>query len=249
MQKKVLLVDDETSLRRSLSLGLSQEGYQIEPCENGISAMKKLDQSRKDNTNFDTIVLDVKLPDIDGIKLGKIFRSRFPETSIIFITGYSDDINTKELKNISISRLLEKPFTAQELSEQIEDIAKEQKLIKPSTKTTPVIIKEKDEIKTYSAYALLKLDENVNFFDVYRQLYFDNNVLYCDATTGDYDIFLLVQSHSLEGCKEVCDNKFKNINMRRFSFFFLFIPCFIIIKTCVFIHITIYSIISREYTL
>ena len=56
MQKKVLLVDDETSLRRSLSLGLAQEGYQIEPSEeNGISALKKLDQSGK------TIAISIRL--------------------------------------------------------------------------------------------------------------------------------------------------------------------------------------------
>ena len=209
MQKKVLLVDDESSLRRSLSLSLSQEGYEIEPCENGISAMKKLEQFTKDKTNIDTIVLDVKLPDIDGIKLGKMFRSKFPETSIIFITGYSDDINSKELENIGISRLLEKPFTAQELSAQIEEIAKEQKLYKPAQKTTQVI--KTEDIKTFSAYALLKLDSDAEFFEVYKQLYFDNNVLYCDATTGEYDIFLLIQAHSLEGCKEICDNKIKNI--------------------------------------
>ena len=42
--KKVLLIDDETSLRRSLTLGLNQKGYEVEPCENGISALNKLEE-------------------------------------------------------------------------------------------------------------------------------------------------------------------------------------------------------------
>jgi hypothetical protein len=41
MEQKILLADDESSLRRSLSAGMSQEGYVVEPCENGINSLKK----------------------------------------------------------------------------------------------------------------------------------------------------------------------------------------------------------------
>ena len=77
MQKRILLVDDESSLRRSLSVSLGQEGYDVEPCENGIHALKKLYQYKKSNIQLDSIVLDIRLPDIDGIKLGKIIRSKY----------------------------------------------------------------------------------------------------------------------------------------------------------------------------
>ena len=42
MEKKVLLIDDEASLRRSVSLGLMQKGYQTEPCESGMKALQTL---------------------------------------------------------------------------------------------------------------------------------------------------------------------------------------------------------------
>ena len=49
MQKKILFVDDESSLRRTMALGLSQHGYDTEPCENGVNALKKLESHIKNN--------------------------------------------------------------------------------------------------------------------------------------------------------------------------------------------------------
>jgi len=46
-EKKVLLIDDEASLRRSLTLGLMQKGYETEPCENGMKGLKLLESFKK----------------------------------------------------------------------------------------------------------------------------------------------------------------------------------------------------------
>ncbi len=216
MKKNILLVDDESSLRRSLYLSLTQEGYFIEPCENGINAIRKLELYEQNNKHFNTIVLDIKLPDIDGIKLGKIFKSKYPDSHIIFITGYSDNINLYEIQDFTDTRLLEKPFSTKDLAEKIEEL----NMVKNISATLPMIgdtpfiaakAESETKIKTFSAYVLLKIKKDADFFEIYRQLYSDKDVLYCDATKGDYDIFLLVQSVSYEGCKEICDKKFKTI--------------------------------------
>jgi len=98
MEKRILLVDDEAAIRRTLSLMLLQMGYDVEPCEDGISALKKLDLYEKNKIKFDSIVLDVRLPDIDGIKLGKIIRSKFPQICIVYITGYADQLEKGQLQ-------------------------------------------------------------------------------------------------------------------------------------------------------
>jgi CheY-like chemotaxis protein len=211
MQKNILLVDDESSIRRSLFLSLTQEGYTIEPCENGINAIKKLHQYKQNDLTLDTVVLDIQLPDIDGIKLGKIIKSQYPETNIIFMTGYSDKINAEDLDTLSDSRLLEKPFTAKDLTSQIEEIYKNQEKTLSVPDASKFLKESKSSVKTYSAYALLKIDPKVDFFEVYRKLYFNNNVLYCDATSGEYDIFLLMQSNTPNGCKEICENNIKSV--------------------------------------
>ncbi|MFH2094308.1 MAG: response regulator [Bacteroidota bacterium] len=188
MQKRILLVDDESSLRRSISLGLSQEGYDVEPCETGLDALRKLELYKKNNMNLDTVVLDIKLPDIDGIKLGKIIRSKYPDTYLIFITGYADNYNVHEINSLNVSALMEKPFTNSELAKQILAIDK----IK--TAATGVVAVKEEKPVVYSAYALIKLEKDADFFETYRSLYFMNNVLYCDTTKGEYDIFMLIQS-------------------------------------------------------
>ncbi len=108
----------------------------------------------------------------------------------------------------------DEPFSAKELTDKIEEIMKEkvQTETQPATRIREKIEKAgKTEIQTYSAYAILKLEKNADFFGIFRKLYFDKNVLYCDATKGEKDIFLLIQSHSLEGCRDICDNQIRKI--------------------------------------
>ena len=120
MQKRILLIDDEASIRRTLSIELKQNGYDVEPCENGIDALKKLDQYKKNEIDLDGIVIDIKLPDIDGLTLAKIIISKFPGISIFLITGYKELCNDEDMEIINPNALLEKPFLTEDLVYQIE---------------------------------------------------------------------------------------------------------------------------------
>ncbi len=127
MSKRILLIDDEPSLRRSISIGLNQRGIDVELCENGISALNKIDLYQKNEVNLDTIVLDIQLPDIDGIKLGKIIKAKYPNTSMIYITGYADKLEEAEIDDLKVDAFLEKPFDADELMEEINKIITQKK--------------------------------------------------------------------------------------------------------------------------
>ena len=204
MQKRILLVEDESALRRSLSLGLNQFGYDVEPCENGISALNKLDLYSKNQIDLDLIVLDIQLPDINGKKLGKIIKSKYPEISMLYITGYFDKLEINEIDDFRAEGLMEKPFSAEDLKNKFLSILEK----KPEKK----IHVQKDNSKTFSANVFIRIDEQKDFFQVYNKLYFMDNVLYCDATRGDIDIILLIQADSEDQCKEVFDNKIKTID-------------------------------------
>lgn len=206
MQKKILLVDDESSLRRSLSLGLSQRGYDAEPCENGVNALKKLELFMKNEIGLSAVVLDIRLPDIDGIKLAKIIKFKYPGLPIILITGHSDLYNPEEINNLRVSAFLEKPFSADELSDRFEEIMKQQQSIAELIKAH----EEEEPGASKSAYMLIRVEDDSDFFEIHRKLHYLEDVLFCDATKGDYDIFLLVQSGSREACREILDNKIKN---------------------------------------
>jgi CheY-like chemotaxis protein len=206
MEKRILLVDDESAIRRTLSLMLLQLGYDVEPCENGINALKKLDLYEKNKIKLDSIVLDIRLPDIDGIKLGKIIRSKYPQLSLVFITGYSDQLNLSEVKKVHANAILEKPINANDLVGYFEETS----LVEEVPELDETTIVEKD-VQTVSAYMLIKLDKEASFLDTYRKLYYSKDVLYCDATTGDYDIMLLIQSSSREECRKVNEKIMKDV--------------------------------------
>ena len=205
MQKRILLVDDESSLRRSVQLGLNQNGYDVEPCENGISALHKLDTYSKNHVNLQSVVVDVNLPDIDGIKLGKLIRSKYPDLPLIYITGYADKLNEEEIENLKADALLEKPFNVDDLTAEFKKIAEK--------KAAPQIEhKEDDEIKNASAFILLSIDERADFIQIYRKLYYMDNVLYCDATRGDIDIVLLIQAENNDECIKIAEERVKTID-------------------------------------
>jgi CheY-like chemotaxis protein len=203
MLKRVLLVDDESSLRRSLSLSLNQLGYDVEPCNDGMAALNKLDLYQKNTVDLDMVILDIELPDINGIKLGRIIKSRYPETSMLYITGYADKYDEMEIEEMKAGGLLEKPFTADDLNCEINKIL--EKKIKPGKAE----IHEKTEAKSVAAYIMIKIKPESDFFNLYRKLYFMDGVLYCDATSGDIDIFLLIQADTVEACEEIFINQIK----------------------------------------
>lgn len=210
MQKKILFVDDESSLRRTMTLGLRQHGYDTEPCENGVNALKKLESYIKNNIPLDGIVVDLKLPDIDGIKLVKILKFKCPGVPIIVITGYADRYNLDQINSLQVSAFLEKPFSADELSQQFVEIMAKQQAVKesPAAKT--------DTAPVQTAYLLLKLDEEQrNFFEMFRDIYYLKDIspymVYCDAVKGDYDIFMLLQADQMETLREITDKRIAGI--------------------------------------
>jgi YesN/AraC family two-component response regulator len=185
-----------------MALGLSQHGYDTEPCENGVNALKKLESYIKNNIPLDGIVVDLRLPDIDGIKLVKIMKFKYPGVPIILISGYADRYNMEEIRDLQVSAFLEKPFTADELSEQFVKVMQE---------AAPAAEEEKEEATSESAYMLLKVDEDAGFFETYQKLDYMENVVYCDAVKGDYDIFLLVQADNMDQIREFAETKIKTV--------------------------------------
>jgi DNA-binding response OmpR family regulator len=205
MEKRILLVDDESSLRRSLTMGLNQRGIAVENCETGLCALNKLESFQQEEVELDSVVLDILLPDINGVELGKMIKEKYPNTPVIFITGYADKVRN-EIDTLGAAQLLEKPFTIDDLAEKFNEV-----LDLPDTaQIVEKPEKEKDAISK-SAFMMVKLNRDADFFKVYRELYFMDNVLYCDATQGDYDIILLVHADTIDQCQEILDNKVSKI--------------------------------------
>ena len=206
VQKRILLVDDESSIRRTLTFGLAQRGYETDPCADGVSALMRMDTLEKEGAMPSAVVLDIQLPDILGTKLARIINFKYPDIPIFLITGYADKLNPSEIRDLKVTALLEKPLSTDELADRFESVMTERVVV---PEATPVMAVE--PATSVSAYLLLKLDESKNFFESYQKLYYMDNVLYCDATKGEYDIFMLIQADTREQINEVIEQKVKAV--------------------------------------
>lgn len=88
MGMRVLLVEDEDLIREVLTVGLDDDGFNVDPAATGDEVLKRLDPARKP----DVLFTDIRLgdPQRDGWFLGERFREAYPSLPVIYATGYSD---------------------------------------------------------------------------------------------------------------------------------------------------------------
>jgi len=103
---KILVVDDEPIVIRSAKRILGAEGYDVEGASGGREAIIMMEQK-----NYDLVLTDLKMPEVDGITLMRWIRKSRPETGIVVITGYPSQETIKEALELGIIDYVPKPFT------------------------------------------------------------------------------------------------------------------------------------------
>ncbi|MFH1231518.1 MAG: formate dehydrogenase accessory protein FdhE, partial [Planctomycetota bacterium] len=113
--QRILVVDDEEIVRDSVSEWLKSNHYYVEYACDGHEAINKVRNSR-----FDTAVVDMKMPDIDGLEVTRQIKNLAPQTVVIMITAYGTVENAVEAMKLGVSDYLQKPFNPDELINVIE---------------------------------------------------------------------------------------------------------------------------------
>ena len=205
VERNVLLIDDEASMRRTVSLGLLQRGYRTEPCENGMKGLQTLESFKNKDIPLACAVVDIRLPDIDGLKLLKVIKFNYPDLPVIVITGHGNEAIAEEVKAQKADAYLEKPFTAEELADLLQDMpqAEAKEEAAPVEKAVPA--------QSASAYALVTVGNGADLLDVYRKLYFNEHVVFCDAIRGDHDLVLLLQAATQDEIEDVVEKHVKTV--------------------------------------
>ena len=104
-RKRVLVVDDEASIRDLLSKTLALADYEVDTVGDGASALDRMRASA-----YDLLIADLKMPGMDGlslIKQAKLIKSDLP---VIIITGFSTESSAIEAVNLGVAGYLTKPF-------------------------------------------------------------------------------------------------------------------------------------------
>ena len=114
MSKKILVVDDEATIRLSLVEALSAEGYSVEAAETGEEAL-----ARTHGEAFDLLVTDLKLPGVTGLELLQAIRNQGQQVPVIMMTAYGDVDTAVAAMRLGAYDFIAKPFKLAAIKKQV----------------------------------------------------------------------------------------------------------------------------------
>ncbi len=123
MSDHILIVDDEKGILNALSAVLDDEGYTISTAENGSEALKKV----KDDTPS-VILLDVWLPDIDGLEILKEIRDAYPGVAVIVMSGHGTIETAVRATKLGAYDYIEKPLSMERVHLIVKHAVEQQRL-------------------------------------------------------------------------------------------------------------------------
>ena len=111
---KILVVDDETKIANALAERLGLRGFDATPVYDGTSALSML---RRDH--FDGIILDLRLPDIDGIDILRHTKEEFPDMRVVILSGHGTERDFETCLRIGAIACFQKPADISQLTKAL----------------------------------------------------------------------------------------------------------------------------------
>src|SRR3989338_8393198 len=159
--KKILIIDDEVKIAEGLKEMLSSWGYYAECFFSGLKGVAFLQSEQ-----VDLVITDLRMPDIDGIKLLKRIKEVSPGIKIIVLSGSLGEISVTELNQLSIYKLLEKPISKKDIQSAVREALgipesmTESKIEKQAVESVANIAVEKESGGRFSKGDILVVDDN-----------------------------------------------------------------------------------------
>ena len=113
-RKNILVIDDEPIVLDSCRRILNREGFEVKGAMNGREGLKKIEEDK-----YDAVLVDWKLPEIDGMEVLRIIKKNHPDIIVVMITGYPSVESAVKAMKLGVSDYVSKPFTPEELKEVI----------------------------------------------------------------------------------------------------------------------------------
>ena len=157
MGKRILIVDDEKNIRELLKFNLENEGYKTIEAVNGKEALEKADQS------IDLVILDLMLPEIDGLNVCKKIRNddQLGDLPIIMLTAKSEDIDRIIGLELGADDYITKPFNMRELVARVKALLRRITMSKSYEDNEDKIINLKDIIINIKNHTIKKDGQEV----------------------------------------------------------------------------------------
>lgn len=110
LSKTVLIIDDEIAVNNNMRKILAKKGYKIDQASDKKQALEKIGLNL-----YGLILLDLRIPGVEGLELLKVIRAQLPDTKVIIVTGYASIETAVEAARFGVVDYIAKPFTPAEL--------------------------------------------------------------------------------------------------------------------------------------
>ena len=114
---KILVVDDDAIVVKSCRRILEAEGFEVSTISNAESAVEAIK-----NSDFDLLLIDLKMPKRDGMYLMREVKKSWPEIPIIVMSGYPTPKTIADVLNLGANQFIPKPFKPDELTKSIHEL-------------------------------------------------------------------------------------------------------------------------------
>lgn len=206
--KKILVVEDEASIREFEIINLKRSGYDVIEADTGEVALKEYLQNKD---TIDIVLLDIMLPDMDGIQVCKEIRKESSTVGIIMLTAKSQEIDKVGSLMLGADDYITKPFSPSELTARVDALYRRVIIAKRNVvkQSVPAVIKLGDYTLDTVARVFMRNDEILDLTKMEYQLieYFFENP---NISLKRNDILKKVWGTSYYG-----DEKIVDVNVRR----------------------------------
>ncbi|MBK8084033.1 MAG: response regulator [Devosia sp.] len=115
---RILIAEDDDSVRAFVARALAHAGHEVVEAEDGGLASEVM---QAENGRFDLLLSDIKMPVMDGIGLALDVASRWPDVTIVLMTGFADQRERAHGLEALIYDVIAKPFTLQQMLDKVDD--------------------------------------------------------------------------------------------------------------------------------
>ena len=144
----ILIMEDDLHVAKGLKMILNEDGYDVDLQETGYGAMDAMGKY-----DYDLLMADLRLPDIDGMQVVKKIKETKPDTEVIVITGYATSSLAVDAMKLGAHDFIAKPFTEEQIRSAIKEALDKntskakQKILSPVDLENNTFIQEREVLK------------------------------------------------------------------------------------------------------
>ncbi|MFC6490006.1 response regulator [Nitratireductor sp. GCM10026969] len=113
---KLLIVEDDLSVRSFTARALSAAGHSVETAEDGMEGLQKIEDAAG---GYDLVLSDIRMPAMDGIEMARAAANTFPALRLLLMTGFADQRERAAELEGTVKGVVNKPFTLAEIRQRV----------------------------------------------------------------------------------------------------------------------------------